>query len=67
MKLRTALNIPVSLGLGHTHRKQSYTFKDALGKEISCYSLGRLGDRLAAPLNYMGSDNWSNPFKLFMP
>ena len=54
----------VSLAFGHTHRKQSYTFRDALGKEISCYSLGWLGDKSAPPFDYMDHDNWGQAIQI---
>lgn len=59
----SAHNKGVSLGFGHTHRKQAYTFRDALRKEISCYSLGWLGDRAAPPFDYMDTDDWAQSFQ----
>lgn len=59
----TAHNKGISLGYGHTHRKQSYTFKTAVGQEITCHSMGWLGDDKAPIFNYMDTDNWSKGFQ----
>lgn len=53
-----------SLGFGHTHRRQTYTTTDALGKEFIGRSLGWLGDRLAAPFDYMDTDTWAMSFEV---
>ena len=53
----------ISLGFGHTHRKQSATVCDALGKELTANSLGWLGDRSAPVFSYMDSDDWSMGFE----
>lgn len=58
----TAHQKSVSLAFGHTHRKQQYTFTDALGKERTCYSLGWLGDRMSPVFDYMDHDNWAKMF-----
>ena len=60
----TAHNKGISLGFGHTHRKQSYTFKTAMNQEISCYSMGWLGDETAPIFNYIDTDNWSKGFQI---
>jgi len=59
----TAHSKCISLGFGHTHRKQSYTFMDALRRELTCYSMGWLGDRAAPVFSYMDTDNWAQSFQ----
>mgnify|MGYP003146215251 CR=1 FL=1 len=54
----------ISLGFGHTHRHQSYSSKDALGREICCYSMGWLGDESAPVFSYMDHDNWVQSFQV---
>lgn len=58
----TAHNKGISLLFGHTHRKQSYTYKQADGKLITCISGGWLGDRNQPVFSYMDSDNWAQSF-----
>lgn len=59
----TIANKHISLGFGHTHRKQSFSCKDALGKELTGRSLGWLGDRLAPPFGFMDVDDWTLGFE----
>jgi len=54
----------ISLGFGHTHRTQSYSSKDALGREICCFSMGWIGDETAPVFSYMDHDNWTQSFQV---
>lgn len=58
----TAHNKGISLLFGHTHRKQSYTFKRADGKSVTCISGGWLGDVKAPVFDYVDSENWAQSF-----
>ena len=53
-----------NLGFGPTHRFQTYSSKDALGREVSCYSMGWIGDRNAEVFSYMDHDNWVQGFQI---
>ena len=59
----TAKKKHISLGFGHTHRKQSYDCTDAHGQEISCHSLGWLGDRGSPVFTYIDCDHWTQGFQ----
>ena len=54
----------ISLGFGHTHRLQTYSSKDALSREISCFSMGWLGDPGAPVFSYLDHDNWVQSFQI---
>jgi hypothetical protein len=54
----------ISLGFGHTHRFQTYVSKDALHREIACYSMGNLIDSSAPVFSYMDHDNWAQGFQI---
>ena len=54
----------ISLGFGHTHRHQSYSSKDALGREICCHSMGWLGNEDAPVFSYMDHTNWVQSFQV---
>lgn len=53
----------ISIGFGHTHRKQEVVVTDAHGKELSGRSMGWLGDRLAPVFSYVDTDHWSQSFE----
>lgn len=59
-------NKKISLGYGHTHRKQLVTVCDALGKELVGRSLGWIGDRFAPPFEFMDCDDWSMGLEVVM-
>jgi len=58
----TAHNKGISLLFGHTHRKQSYTYKRADGVSVTCISGGWLGDRNSPVFDYMDTDDWAQSF-----
>lgn len=60
----TAHNKGISLGFGHTHRKQTYKVKRADGTEVECRSLGWLGDSSAPVFDYVDHDDWSSGFEI---
>lgn len=61
----TAKKGHLSIMFGHTHRSQSYTDKDALGREIDCISLGWLGDPKAPVMQYIrGIEKWTYGFTI---
>jgi hypothetical protein len=59
----SSLRKKVSIGFGHTHRKQTFTETDAFGKEFQARSLGWLGDRNAPVFSYMDHDDWCQGFE----
>ena len=60
----TAHSKGISLGFGHTHRKQTYTIKRGDGTEVECRSLGWLGDRTAPVFDYVDHDDWTSGFEV---
>jgi len=60
----TAHKKAVNLSFGHTHRRQSYTFKNGKGEIISCNSLGWLGDPTANVFGYADHDDWTQGFEI---
>ena len=58
----TAHSKGINLLFGHTHRKQSYTFKKADGERVTCISGGWLGDPEAPIFAYADHDNWVQCF-----
>lgn len=54
----------ISLGFGHTHRTQSFTVPTALGQELTCRSMGWLGDHRQPIYSYIkGFNKWSQGFE----
>lgn len=53
----------ISLGYGHTHRKQTSTLVDGHGNEITARSLGCLIDFDAHIFDYVDHHNWAKGFE----
>lgn len=64
--LATMKHKHISLGYGHTHRKQSVSGTDAHGVELNCRSLGWIGDIRSPVFDYMDTTNWVQSFEFII-